>query len=338
MGTVVGAGFASGQETLKFFAAYGSKGFWGLLIATAGFCFYGVLVMDLGRRLRARSHREVLDWACGPRAGAVLDAVTASFLAAILVVMIAGGAAVGAEQLGIPRIAGALLTAGLTIATVMAGMRGIMAANCIVVPLLAVAVLTLSAASVLTGRQLGLTPVEQPWPSFAAAPHWAMAACLYLGYNLVLSISVLAPLGAEIDDRRAIVLGGIVGGLGLGALACAIKWALAYHMPHAAVWEIPMLFLARLQPVAFSAFFTVILWAEIYTTAISSAYGFARRTADSTGLPYATVVAVSCAGAVLFSRVGFSRLVETLYPFFGYVTMGLLAALGIRLIMGGTPD
>jgi uncharacterized membrane protein YkvI len=337
MGTIVGAGFASGQETLKFFTAFGSNGLWGLLLATAGFCFYGVLVMDLGRRLKARSHREVLEWACGTRLGGALDLVTTCFLAAILVVMIAGGAAVAAEQLGVPRFAGALVTAALTVATVLTGMRGIMAANCVVVPLLVLAVVALSAAAIASGHLQGWRMAEQPWPALAAAPHWALAACLYVGYNLVLAISILAPLGAELEDRRAIILGGAIGGLGLGALAAVIRLALGYHMPDAAVWEVPMLFLARLQPAAVAFFYTLILWAEIYTTAIASAYGFARRIAETFRVPYPTVVLLSAAGALAFSRVGFARLVETLYPFFGYVTVGLLAVLGLRALSGRAP-
>lgn len=334
MGTIVGAGFASGQETLKFFAAYGEKGFWGLLLATLGFCMYGVLVMDLGYRLQARSHREVLDWACGPKIGAVLDVVTTSFLGAILVVMVAGGAAVGLEQLGVPRAIGALLTSGLTAVTIIAGMRGIMAANSVVVPLLVASVLGLSVTAIATSHAEGWRLVDTAWPNLAAAPHWAIAACLYVGYNLVLSISVLAPLGAEIGDRKAIILGGALGGLGLGLLAVAIKVALRYHMPDVSVWEVPMLFMARLQPAVVTMFYTLILWAEIYTTAISSAYGFAHRIAQASGRSYQVVVIATCAGAVLFSRVGFSRLVDTLYPFFGYVTLGLLAVLSVRTLSG----
>ncbi|OTA41527.1 MAG: hypothetical protein A6D92_05935 [Symbiobacterium thermophilum] len=40
IGTVVGAGFASGQETLRFFAAYGPAGLAGILLATLLFCYW----------------------------------------------------------------------------------------------------------------------------------------------------------------------------------------------------------------------------------------------------------------------------------------------------------
>ena len=106
-------GFASGQETLKFFTAFGLDGFWGLLIATIGFCFYGILVMEMGRQLQAKSHREVLEWACGKRVGSVLDFIVTVFLFAILAIMIVGGAAVGAEQLGVPQSPAQCLRPGL---------------------------------------------------------------------------------------------------------------------------------------------------------------------------------------------------------------------------------
>ena len=39
IGTVVGAGFASGQEIFRFFVVFGSNGFWGL--SSASFYFLG---------------------------------------------------------------------------------------------------------------------------------------------------------------------------------------------------------------------------------------------------------------------------------------------------------
>ncbi len=43
IGTIVGAGFASGQEVLQFFGVFGIKGLWGLLLATALFFSLDIL-------------------------------------------------------------------------------------------------------------------------------------------------------------------------------------------------------------------------------------------------------------------------------------------------------
>lgn len=327
VGTVVGAGFASGQETLRFFAAYGLPGLVGVGLSTFFFCVLGILVMDLGRRLQARTHREVLHHVCGPALGRVMDGVITLFLGVTLTVMIAGGGAVFAEQMGLPRALGAVITVGLSGLTVLRGMRGIMAANSVVVPMLTGAVLLLSLTAVGQAGLPAILAKASPWPDFAPVPSWLLAAILYVGYNLVLSMSVLAPLGAEINDRRVLVTGGLIGGLALGALAACIMLAVSAKMPEIGRFEIPMLYLARLHPQLVQWVYTVILWAEIYTTAIACAYGFAARTAEVIRLGNRETVVMVTALALFGSGLGFSRLLAVLYPLFGFATLVVLGGL-----------
>lgn len=328
VGTVVGAGFASGQETLRFFAAYGRSGLAGVALAALLFCAYGILIMDLGRRLHATSHREILHFACGSVFGRIMDGVITLFLGVTLTIMVAGGGAVVTEQLGLPRSIGTILTAGLTGLTILGRMRGIMAANSVVVPLLTLAVGGLSAASI---RYHGISPILTnaiPWPALAPVSHWMVAALLYVAYNLVLSISVLGPLGAEVQDRRVIYAGGFAGGTALGLLAAGIGLAVSAHMPEIGRFEVPMLFLARLHARPVQWFYTLILWAEIYTTAIACAYGFASRTSEVLGGSYRGVVVLVTALALFMSGFGFSNLMAVLYPAFGFSTLLVLFLLG----------
>jgi uncharacterized membrane protein YkvI len=329
VGTVVGAGFASGQETLRFFAAYGKVGLWGVVLATLLFCTLGVLVLDLGARLGARSHREILHLACGPRLGALMDGLITLFLGATLMVMIAGGGAVFTEQFGLPAGTGVLVTAAAAIITILFGMRGIMAANSIVVPLLTVGVGVLTFGAIRFHSLGAIWEHSAPHPAFAPVGPWWLAAVLYVGYNLVLAISVLGPLGATVQDRRSLWLGGLIGGVSLGALAGGIQLALSAHLPEVGRWEVPMLFLARLQPGAVQWGYAVILWAEIYTTAISCAYGFVSRLTQVTAIPYRWGAVGSVCVALVGSGMGFSTLLGTLYPLFGFTALAVLIGLGI---------
>ena len=65
IGTVVGAGFASGQEVLHFFVSFGIKGFSGLMIATVLFIVFGYISMIAGYELKARSHLRIIMHAGG---------------------------------------------------------------------------------------------------------------------------------------------------------------------------------------------------------------------------------------------------------------------------------
>lgn len=328
VGTVVGAGFASGQETLRFFGAYGRAGLLGVAVATVLFCLLGVMTMELGRRLGATSHREILQHVCGEKLGAVMDGLVTLFLGITLTVMVAGGGAVFAEQMGLPHAAGTILTATLAGLTILAGMRGIMTANSVVVPMLTGAVLLLVLSSLQHHGPLTILRQMVPWPLLAPVPSWWLSALLYVSYNLVLSISVLGPLGAEVRDRKVILLGGVAGGLALGLMAAGMVLTVSAHLPEVGSVEIPMLYLARFHAGTVQWFYTLILWAEIYTTAVACAYGFAGRVGLAWGRYKEAVVLATCL-ALVGSGLGFSRLLTIFYPIFGFITLVVLAGLSV---------
>lgn len=336
IGTVVGAGFASGQEAMQFFAVFGGNGLWGILLSAILFCLFGVIVLELGRTLSASSYREILDYSCGRALGWVMDVVVTLFLLGGLSVMLAGGGAVFAEQLGLPFTLGTIFTALLTFLTVLYGMKGIMAANSLIVPILVSVVMTLTIGALfLNGTGAGDVPQNLSRPG--AGPNWLVSAWIYVAYNLLLSVGVLGPLGREIGNHRALVLGGIAGGLVLGLLLLVIKLALMAQLPEAEATEVPMLVIARRYPVWIQLIFAGILWGEIYTTAIASAYGFTQRVAGDSGWSYTLVAGATVALASVGSRFGFSVLVGTLYPLFGYASTVFLVALLLAPFRGGRP-
>ena len=60
VGVIVGAGFASGQEILQFFTSFGVHGLIGCVVAGLTFVFLSMVFSTLGQRLRAQSHKEVV--------------------------------------------------------------------------------------------------------------------------------------------------------------------------------------------------------------------------------------------------------------------------------------
>ena len=61
VGTVIGAGFASGQEVLSFFTVYGKYSALGIFISTLLFILVGKKVLLLGYKLNIKSFGEFVD-------------------------------------------------------------------------------------------------------------------------------------------------------------------------------------------------------------------------------------------------------------------------------------
>ena len=91
VGLIVGAGFASGQEMLQYFVAFGSMGLWGLTIAAVIMVVGSVAMMQLGSYLLADEHTVVFSKVTHPILAWILDIATVATLFGVGFVMFAGG-------------------------------------------------------------------------------------------------------------------------------------------------------------------------------------------------------------------------------------------------------
>jgi len=329
IGTVVGAGFASGQEVLQFFSLHGLRGLAALGVATVTLGFFGYLLLRAGARLNAVSHDVVLTHVAGPVLGRVIDAVLTFFLFGGAAAMFAGAGATLAQQFGLPYWVGLTVMAAATAVTVLSGIRGVVSSVSFVVPFLLVSVLAVSVGSVLAGR-LDLGFAE---PGRAAVSGWLLSGINYGSYNLILSAAVLVPV-ARLAARESLLPGGALGAFGLGLGALAVNLAILANVPEAARTEVPMVLAAsRLAPMA-ALVYTVVLMAEVYTTAVSALFGFVNRVVREGSRWFAPLTIGATVVAGIAASVGFSTIVATLYPAIGYAGFALLGALALAYARG----
>lgn len=330
VGTVVGAGFATGQEVLKFFTHFGLGGIYGVIGATALFAVLGALILQIGLQLGAESHEPVVEAVVGPVVGRLVDYVIIFFLFGGAAVMMAGSGAVFAEHWHLNRTLGTIAMAVLSGGTVLLGLRGVVRSISAVAPILILMVLVICISAIVRN---GIPAEALRWyqPGMAATAQWPVSLFLYVSYNLLLSISVLGPLGKETRSPSVAYWGGILGGVALGVGTLFIHLALLSGLPETAGYEVPMLGLARAFPAWMTGVYSVVLWAEVYTTAVASLYGLtARLTRPGTTRSNIFVVGAT-AGALLASQFGFSRMVGVLFPAVGWLGLVFVAGLIWRL-------
>lgn len=327
VGTVVGAGFASGQEVLQFFGHHGLFGFWGLAIATALFVVFGAMTFVLGHRLRATSHLEVVQYGAGSWLGTIVDAMITFFLLGSFSAMAAGAGAVFHEQFGLPAVLGSLALCALSVLTVLMGIQGVVSAISFVAPFLIGSVFLISAVSIAQN------PIDWNWyqPQSASVPFWPVAAIIYGSYNMVFAIPILAPAGT-LSDEHSLKKGALFGGIGLGFAALTIQLGMLSAMSEASQYDVPMLLLASQVFGAFAPIYSIVLLAEVYTTAIGSLYGFVARV-TARNKPLFSVVTLGT-GLVGFigSLIGFSNIVGKVYAAIGYAGIILLLSLAAAYV------
>lgn len=322
IGTVVGAGFASGQEVMQFFDAFGLMGLWGILVSTALFFFIGYSILMLGRKLQAQSHVGIVRFTNGPLLGSFIDIVITIFLFGGLSAMIAGAGAIFKEQFSVAPIWGTAVMALVTLLTVVTGTRGVINAISYVVPFLIVSVLYISISSLVRN------PVTAQETQAAAAlpratPNWLLSAINYASYNIVVSIGVLAPMGACTQDKKKLLIGALLGAAGLGLGLASIYFCVLTDVFAASAKELPMIEAAGGISGPLRMVFAVVLFAEVYTTAVADLYALSQRVSQK--IPKKLFIAAAACLALLAGQLGFSSMVHYLYPAVGYGGMAFFA-------------
>lgn len=326
IGTVVGAGFASGQEILQFFTRYGSWALLAIVFTTALFYVLGRYVMRMGRRFGAHTFGDVCAEVFTPGTRQIVRASLLILVFGVTVAMVAGSGALLAEQLRISFAVGALVSVLVTGLTLIVGMRGLVSANAMIVPTLLL-VVTATFIALLSHGDLATVRFAAPVPDDVPIWRIGFAMATYVGFNIGLSLTVLIPLGQVASSERALTRGALLGALGLGVLLVVMHIMLASRYADVQQWEVPLGALTQFLPFALRTLFILAMWAEIYSTLLANVFGMATELSGGSRRRYATLIVVILSLSFVLCQIGFSKIVTYGYPVFGYVGLFLLAVL-----------
>jgi len=317
IGTVVGAGFASGQEILQFFTKYGWMATATIAFATLLFTWLGIKLMLLANELNAKSYEDLIKELFGARLGGWIGLFMLVILFGVSTVMLAGAGSLFSEHLHLSYQTGLIITMILAYFVIAKGMQAIVTVNSLVVPVM----LVFTAAIVwatwkLPGAQNWLV-LESDYPLHRI---W-FSPLLYAAFNMASAQAVLVPLGSAIRDRSAIFWGGLLGGLGIGIMLLACHFALSAQMPGIMQFEIPMGHIIYPLGTTVVFMYIAVIYGEIFTTLVADVYGLSLQLEQRTKWNQKAIIAVILAAAYSVSQIGFSKLLSTLYPLFGVVSL-----------------
>lgn len=333
VGTIIGAGFASGQEILQFYTGYGWWGILGTLVTLILYPLLGYYLVVLGKRVKANSHKSVIYHICGKYLGVVIDILLAFFLFGVGVIMIAGSGSLFQQQFGLDPAVGYALMTVLVILALLLSLRRVLDVISILTPFAFVLVIALAIYAAVSADTTGIDlEAAAATQEQLASPHWLLSAFLHVSFNVAITVSVMAIIGATEKDYRAAKRGAVLGGIILGVIAVVINLAMYFNVHELVGTEMPMLVIAsELGPVAGVAM-SIVLLAMIFNTAVPTLYSFTARfvTVDTRRFQIAAVVV----GVVAFGLgfIGFTDLVNTVYPLLGYVGFVIFGAMAVNLV------
>lgn len=314
IGTIIGAGFASGKEIYIFFAQYGKYGLVGAItssILTAIIIYSTIIIV---KKLKVVNNNEFVEKiAENKKITQILKNIINIFLVVSFWIMSAGFCTFFKQEMGIPIIVTAILNAIITYILLLKDMEGIINLNLIVVPIMIVIIIIISIKNYPIMDVLDST-INVSTRSLGRA---MLDAVLYTSYNSITLIPIIISLTSNINDKNTAKVITIISGVIIFVLILAIYQMLTLCSINVKDIEIPILaILEECHPIE-KAIYSIAIITAILTSALSSGYAVLENIKDKK--KYKKIAKIICILLIPISYIGFGNLVSILYPTFGLI-------------------
>ena len=329
IGTFIGAGFASGQEMYIFFFKYGINGLIGILISSI---ILGIIIsktLKIIKENNIQSYKEFLDNIIAKKTNTkaknnisqktnkliqTMNIIVNTFILVTFFIMIAGFGTYFAQQFGINQLIGSSILAIIVYIILNTNVKGVVKANEIVVPILVTLVIIIGVANLKNISIINIDNYLIQNDNIA----FILQAILYASYNSILLIPVLITLNKYIKNKKQTTIIGITSTLIILTMSVLIFLLLIKVDVNIENLEMPVVYVVSNMLRILEYIYGIVILGSIFTTAISLGISFLQNTVKNKK-SYTQIALIMCITSVIISKIGFSNLVNMLYPIFGYL-------------------
>lgn len=328
VGIIVGAGFASGQEVMQYFVAFGVNGIWGAVISAVVMTVMALIILQLGSYFRADEHGEVFRRVSRPIFSRLLDLGVVLTLFSTGFVMFAGAGANLNQQWGLPVWVGALMMVVLVLAAGMLDVDKVTTVIGAITPFIIVFITIASIYTIVAGDFSGVEQLEEASESVETTlPNWFVAGVNYTSFNLMVAVSMAVVIGGNMFNPRVAGRGGLLGGLIYSALLLISAVTLFLAVEKVGADDMPMLtIINELNPVL-GQVMAVVIYGMIFNTALGMFYALGRRLTARRPTTFKPIYMLTVLAGFALSFFGFRELVGYVYPILGYMGLLLIAVM-----------
>lgn len=331
IGTLIGAGFASGQEIYVFFFSYGIKGFIGIIISSVGM---GVLIyktLGIINKYNINSYKDLLDILIKNKKENkyfnfknIINLIINIFILVTFFIMIAGFGAYFEQQFGINSLVGSSILAILNFVIFLTSVKGVIKANELLVPMLIVFLVIIGFINIIDINivKLGNYIIR------TNQSNYILSAIIYSSYNSILLIPVLITLKKYINTKKQILFISLISTIIVILLAIIIFLILIRVDVDITKLEMPAVYVVSNIFKFLEIIYGFIILGSIFTTSISLGTSFLQNVSKNKK-SYTQIAAIMCITSVLISKIGFSNLINLLYPIFGYLGLIQIWKIGL---------
>ena len=335
VGIVVGAGFASGMEALQYFVAYGTNGFYGVILASVTMLFAATAFMTFGSYFLANEHNEVFYNVTSKPAAFVMDWSAVACMFSVGFVMFAGAGSNLQQAFEWPIWVGAVAMLALMLIVGRFDVDKVSSVIGWATPLLVV--------FVLIGSIYSFTQLDANWSEVGAyaqqevsradgTPYWWLGALNHTGLNALCGVSMALVMAGDEFDTKSSRMGGILGGVIYAVMLALLVASLLLQVESVNGTDMPLLaVIDNVNPVL-GFIMTWVIFLMVFNTCLGMFYALAKRLTRKKPERFYPVYAIACVVGFVLSFAGFQPLVNSLYPILGYLGLFVMAVMTVTYL------
>lgn len=325
IGTLIGAGFASGQEIYLFFYQYGMNGILGIVISSLLLGFVTYKVLRISQENGVTNYKSFLERFIKKEKNLeIFNTIMNIFILITFYIMIAGFGAYFEQQFEINALIGSMILSVICYVVFLKDVSGLIKVSQYMVPLL-IGSLFIMGISVIDSQNI----MEiSHYVSENTNWKWILDSVLYGSYNTILLIPVLIAMRNLVNNPKSQKMISLLTVILIILLSLIVFLILTKVDVDIQNLEMPAVYVAsKISPILKYIYGFIIL-SSIFTTSISLGTSLLENIAQDKK-KYKQYAVFICVTSVLVSNVGFSNLVNLLYPIFGYI--GLIQIIKISM-------
>lgn len=304
-----------GKEIYIFFSKYGLYGIIGILLSGT---ILGILTSKvlkiIGKEQEVNTYNEFLFYIFNNKNSklvVILNYIINTFLLITFYIMVSGFTAYFKQEYNIPNYMTGIILAILCYVALNNNIDEVVKISAILVPVIILFIISFGLFDISNGINQVLEMnfiannfIRGMWNSI-----------IYSSYNSIILIPVLVTLKKYVNKKNFYSIG-VITSLVVIVLSLFIYIILLKSNIDIIEFDLPIIYIVKQYGSVFKYLYGVVIVISIFTSIISAGYSFLKNSIKNKK-KYSKLLKAMCISSIFITNIGFSNLVNTLYPIFG---------------------
>lgn len=304
-----------GKEIYIFFSKYGLYGIIGILLSGT---ILGILTSKvlkiIGKEQEVNTYNEFLFYIFNNKNSklvVILNYIINTFLLITFYIMVSGFTAYFKQEYNIPNYMTGIILAILCYVALNNNIDEVVKISAILVPVIILFIISFGLFDISNG-------INQVLEMNFIANNFIRGmwnGIIYSSYNSIILIPVLVTLKKYVNKKIFYSIG-VITSLVVIVLSLFIYIILLKSNIDIIEFDLPIIYIVKQYGSVFKYLYGVVIVISIFTSIISAGYSFLKNSIKNKK-NYSKLLKVMCISSIFITNIGFSNLVNTLYPIFG---------------------